>query len=1034
MTRLTTDSPSRVVLSIVFLLSVWFLSDGGTLLAAPQNQQQLAEAERLNSQLIELFGAGKYKEAIPIAQRVLRIWETQLGPLHADVAAAYSNLGELHRQLGDLATAKPLHERSLKIRERIHGQNHADTALSATYVAMIHESRGEFESAEKYYQQALRIRENVFGTDHPEVASALNNIGSLLKSQSKTAQAEALFLRGLAIRKKTQGAEHPDNAPSLDNLAQIYEQRGRFADAEPLYRQALRIREKHFGKEHPDTATTLNNLAALLDTQSRYTEAEPLFRRAILIREKLLGYDHHLTASTVGNLGALLEHRGDSSAAEKSYQRALTSLEKSVGRDHVKTGIMLNNLASLYKSQDRYRDAEPLYLRALKIFESELGSEHRNTAQLLSNLGGLREYQGDFPTAERHYRRSLGIRRKVLGNEHPDTAQSVNNLALLLAASEKVSEAISLLKQSLAVRQRTLGDEHPTTVGALNNLATYEEQQHDPTSIDHLDLARRGMRDYVANELPALSEREQAMFLKANYEPGLHMALSSVHLHTNETDVVEKSASWLLNGKAVGQEALAQRNLAERENPSDVTAGRWVELEQLRAAIPPGAVFVDFARFRVFDFELRPGADTWLPAHYAAWITPAVGAGEVRFVDLGPADRIDALVKEVREQFLSAHGKEGDIAATSELEAVTELNRALQSLADRVWKPVVKHLGEAKGLLLSPDGDLWLLPWAALPVSLNDDGGAGDLPLLVENYSLRLLVSGRDLTRKDVAEAVRSPVILANPQFDQKASEKEEAIIRIFETIPQTDEETLRSFSAKTLLADVQPLPNTEIEAISIQPQLEIYAGEPVRVFKRQYALESVVKKMRGPKVVVFATHGFFLPRQQIESDGAFNGPFGNPGGDTRSLTLGKDGQTVENPLLRCGLLLSGCNQQGAVVGADDGILTGVEVTSVDLRGTELVVLSACETGLGDINQGEGVAGLRQAFQLAGAEAVVASLWQVSDRETALLISDFFRNLAAGQTKSKALQHAQLSRIKKRRERYGAAHPFYWAAFTLTGR
>jgi CHAT domain-containing protein len=270
---------------------------------------------------------------------------------------------------------------------------------------------------------------------------------------------------------------------------------------------------------------------------------------------------------------------------------------------------------------------------------------------------------------------------------------------------------------------------------------------------------------------------------------------------------------------------------------------------------------------------------------------------------------------------------------------------------------------------------------------------------------------------------------MADPDYDLDPAVSRQAARQVLRgQQPPSAEVALRGLSRAFRLGSVPRLPGTAAEAKAIAPKLQAFARSAPIVYTDRWALEEVFKTFRQPRLVLLSTHGFFLEDQEdapkdrdrlLAVEGGRSGP--------------KPAVTSENPLLRCGLLLAGCNRPQSGDG-ENGVLTGLEIVGTDLRGTELVVLSACETGLGDVHNGEGVAGLRQAFQLAGVQTVVATLWQVPDKESARLMTGFFDHLAAGQGKADALRAAQLELIHSRRERYGAAHPFFWAAFTVTGQ
>lgn len=386
-------------------------------------------------------------------------------------------------------------------------------------------------------------------------------------------------------------------------------------------------------------------------------------------------------------------------------------------------------------------------------------------------------------------------------------------------------------------------------------------------------------------------------------------------------------------------------------------------------------MLIEFALFNPLDAKTRKPA----AAHYAAYLLAA--DNEPRWVDLGAAAVIERAITAWRQSLRDPRR--------------TDVQRLARAVDDKVMKPLRPLLAAAKHLLISPDGALNLIPFVALVDEQNK--------YLVERYAITYLTSGRDLLRLQTPRESRSEaVIVADPEFgDPPIVIASNSFSR--KGIARLDE-------SKVLFA---PIAKTRAEARAIQDLLP----SSIMLSKLQ-ATEAALRQLSGPRVLHIATHGFFL--QDNESAAlATRG--------SEDLRLGKWAAKVGNPLLRSGLALAGANQGKS--GDDDGVLTAMEAANLDLWGTKLVVLSACDTGVGEIKNGDGVYGLRRALVLAGAETQLMSLWPVSDTSTSELMIGYYKALQQGQGRGEALRQAQLQmlQIKPRQ------HPFYWASFIQSG-
>lgn len=1020
-----------------------------------------------------------YADAQSYLEQALAITKEVHGEKHSDTAMALNNLGLLFKSQRDYAKARPYYEQALAIQKAILGEKHEDTANTLNNLAVLFLEQGDYASASRYLEQALRIKVEVLGEKHPDTTSALSNLAHVLVHQSDYAGAKVYWERALANRRELLGEKHPDTADSMSNLGALLQTQGDFPAAQAYIEQALAINEGAFGEKNRSTAASLQNLGMFFLARGDSAKARPYVERALAVFKDLQGPQHPDTVLVLNNLGLILHRQGDYAGARQYYEQALAVYKQAVGEKHALTGRALSNLGGVHYSQGDFPGARTYYEQALAIRKEALGPQHSDTANSLVNLGGVLAEQRDYGLAGMYLEQALAIYKSSLGEKHPLTATTLNNLGSLQETQGAYLLAQRYFDQALTIRKEVLGDTHPDTITSLHSLGvSFAADQQWEKAGELFDQSRRAVRRHVAIILPGLSEQEQIQFLRTQDADSFQAALSLGVRKPEQQVLVDLSAAWILNGKAVAQQALAERIAMSRDSRDPELASLlqqlqslrqqlaqltvrgpdkkpeeyrerlasletqerklsrqvglaqrqvvreepWVELDEVRLSLPPGSMLIEIARLNVYNFQANLQEPNVLPSHYVAWLIPPAGQGMVQLIDLGSTQPIDgALV--ACQKMIQAAGKQ--ISQKGEVEAEADLRVALKTLSAKLLGPLLTRLDKTPRWLISADAALWLVPWAALPLDNGD--------YAIEKHQISYLISGRTLATGDSnPRPLESSLVLADPSFDLLPESPQSA------NKPNTLGDS--TMARGLVSSDWSPLPGTAKEAHALVPYLETFLKSHPDVYLGDRAVESVVKNAQRPRVLVLSTHGYFLEDQNSEPVELSRGvrrvtdPIqaqNKPSFQQRPREIA----LLENPLLRCGLVLAGANQREHLpAGADDGILTGLEIVGADLRGTELVVLSACETGLGTINNGEGVAGLRQAFQLAGAETVVSTLWKIPDEETAQLMTAFWRQLAMGRNKADALRNAQLSLIRDRREQHKAANPFFWAAFTLTGQ
>ncbi|WP_204154601.1 CHAT domain-containing tetratricopeptide repeat protein [Leptolyngbya sp. CCY15150] len=874
-------------------------------------------------------------------------------------AIELNNQGQQLLAIGRFQEALPLFEQALMIVREMGERQGEGTILNN--IGVVYRNLGRNEQALDYYEQALAIVTEV--GDRATEGVTLNNIGAVYDNLGRYEQALATYEEALAIL--TEVGDRRGEGITLTNIGLVYSNLGRYEQALATYEQALAIAEE-IGDRRGE-GTTLSNIGLVYRNLGRYEQALATYEQALAIRTEV--GDRAGEGTTLSNIGVVYNSLGRYEQALDYYEQAL-AIRTEVG-DRAGEGTTLSNIGAVYRNLGRYEQALATYEQALAI-STEVG-DRAGEGTTLQHLAALHQAQGDIDTALAWWQEGLAL-------EETDLSRN-----LVIGSEESKQAYIATISGTTnAVISLHLQDANANPVAARLALTTVLRRKG--RILDAVTDSLQRLRENLTPELTTVLDDYTSTQTQLSNLIYRGLGDEDPEIYRNQLDTLQQQAEDLEN-----QLAQASAEFRIETQP--------VELADIQALIPADAALVELVRYEPFDAD-EPFGERFGESRYAAYILHP--NGDIQWADLGDAATID----QAAVAFLET---------TQNPTTRSQVRTTGRALDELVMEPIRPLLGDATHLLLSPDSQLNLIPFAAL-VDEQDQ-------YLVETYTLTHLTTGRDLLRlQNRTPSQQPPVIFANPDYN---TADEVQIASIPNTPRPTGEGTgERANDRSTDIATLQfdPLPGTQLEVDAIAPLLD-----DALVLTDADATENVLKQLESPSILHIATHGFFL--QDVE--------FVPPNTRSNDATIfietladrpPTDRPTSnENPLLRSGLVFAGFNQRSSL--GEDGVLTALEAANLDLRGTRLVVMSACETGVGDVANGEGVYGLRRAFVMAGAESQLMSLWKVSDQGTAELMQLYYDRLLSGEDRSEALRQVQLELLAAP----AYSHPYYWSSFLFSG-
>ena len=824
---------------------------------------------------------------------------------------------------------------------------------------------GNFSIAEKRFNAAKSIYEASNLTEDLGYLKTISNQGLLYATMGRYTQAEAFTSGALDIRKEKFGEKNIAMASSLNNYGVIHYNLGRYNEAEKTLANALSIVGTNQLKGSMPYSIILNNQAMLFQAIGRFSEAETSLKEAIDVAERL---------------------------------------QSKQSKNHLK---FLSNLALLYQQMGKYVEAETIYLS----MERRLGKTNPDYASMLSNQAALYMLMGKEDKVENLLKTAGAIYKNSFGEDNPAYAKVMSDLGNFYRISGRYDDALPLLEKALAVREKTLGKSHPHYVQSQEDLAIFywKNKAADKAYALYEDLMLKSL-EFINTYFPPMSEAEKTKYwdvLSPRFQRFYNFAIEAStvmpHIVNDLFDYQIATKALLLNStNKVKQnifnsgDGLLIRDyvmwMDQKEQLARLYAYSKTELSEQKINLDSIEQATN-AMEKSLSERSRDFSEGYTTAKISfSKIRDLLGDHEA-IVEIIRVRKFDQIFSNESRYVALILKKGRAMPSMKVLENGLQLetryakfyrNAVQQKVQDdysydQYWASIEPELLNKKVIYFSPDG-------VFNQINLNTLKKPG-ADYIINRYDLTILGNSKDLlalkNKKAVAPS-KNATLLGFPDYGGQA---------------------------------IAALPGTKVEVDGIAAVLKP-SGYKLNILTQGTATEAKLKSVKSPELLHIATHGYFL--EDVESSGSAFGI---------SLENASD-----NPLLRSGLMLAGAAKTLSGITTpnlssnDNGILTAYEAMNMNLDGTQLIVLSACETGLGDVKAGEGVYGLQRAFLVAGADALIMSLWKVDDAATQQLMKSFYANWIKLRNKQKAFKQAQLQLMAKYKE------PYYWGAFVMMGQ